>query len=394
MQSSRTDYLNDGLLYIKNGVRYRPFLSFTALRIFGLLIFGFTQFILVYFIFSLTTLIPIDQLNQEDANSLLDIIYGIIDGGSLSSTIKEFKEYLAYWPAVKGIYSLSRLVPPILILGLFARLIQKPQEVKKAFTQYFIMTALLFVAELIFYYFFFQEIFKEILIQENVDEKIIILSTMFLQEFMMFYANLNIFIDMLIAVIFFKFFMCNPKTTFFKNHIRIYRSLSILPVLYILVSGMLVGFEKLMYVSLPVWLISLFSNRGIYFFLIFACMCIYFKIRFKEKNENYISHLKNNSETLYFTVFICLVLLGITVVSKLFAFDTRMAIFKLDYAYNYYLLIPFVLVYNYSIKPRMRFAVILYAIYYIFIFFILFVFYSAILYFVIDIFVALSKSIV
>ena len=109
MQSSRTDYLNDGLLYIKNGVRYRPFLSFTALRIFGLLIFGFTQFILVYFIFSLTTLIPIDQLNQEDANSLLDIIYGIIDGGGLSSTIKEFKEYLAYKKSIYTIFYYDRV---------------------------------------------------------------------------------------------------------------------------------------------------------------------------------------------------------------------------------------------------------------------------------------------
>ncbi|MCR5112518.1 MAG: hypothetical protein K6A63_01120, partial [Acholeplasmatales bacterium] len=160
------------MLYYKNDIRYRPFLSFTTLRIVGLIIFGITQLLMAFYILLYTSIIPMEELNSDNVNNIFDLFLDLFVGDELEATVSEYKSLITIWPTVKIIYNVSRLVPPLLIAGLFGRLIQNPAKLKIIFFRYFSMTIILFIAELLFYYSFFDAMLEEIQTTNNLDETI------------------------------------------------------------------------------------------------------------------------------------------------------------------------------------------------------------------------------
>lgn len=395
MQALNFNEDTEVLVGIKNDLRYKPFLSFTTLRIIGLIVFGITQLILVTYIGMFTMVIPMEELNEDTAKTLMDVFSSLLEGGEISSTVSAFKVLVSVWPLVKSLYSVSRIVPPLLVVGMFGRLIQKPEKTMYEIIKYFIFTFIVFLAELMFYYMGFEQILSYIAEKENIDEYLIVATNLLAKNAMLFYSNLNIFLDMLLVVIFFKFYMTAPKSKFFKKHIKVYRSLSLLVVAYIIASTLIIGFEKQGAFQFPLILNSLLSARGIYVYLLFFFMCIYFKYRFphKKDNANYLGELqKSNLEIYNFTVFSCLVLLGLTLISRVCGLFPVLDDFRLDYAWNYFYLVPWILFYNYTIKPRFKYIVIFYALYYVFIGFILFGAYSNILMYIVEVFKVISNT--
>ena len=395
MQSLNFYENTEVLVGIKNDLRYKPFLSFTTLRIIGLIIFGFTQLVLVTYVGMFTTVISIEELNGDNAQTLIDLFASLLSEGELSTTIKEFKVLVTIWPLVKAIYSISRLVPPLLVVGLFGRLIQRPDKTVRVIIYYGVLTLIVFAAELIFYYMGFDQILLYLSEAENIEDYLIFAINRLAKTAMIFYSNLNIFLDMLLAVIFFKFYMLAPKSEFFKKHIKVYRSMSLLVVLYIIASTLIIGFEKNNIVKFPLALNSLLSARGIYVYLLFFAMCIYFRFRFPNLRNtgNYLGELqKSNLEIYNFTVFSCLILLGLTLISRFTELFSIFNGYRLDYAYNYFYLVPWILFYNYTIKPRFKYIVIFYGIYYAILGFILFGAYSYVLVYLLEVFKVISNT--
>lgn len=395
MQNVKSFEETELLLGIRNDIRYRPFLSFTTLRIIGLIIFGITQLILALYIGLFTIVIPVEELTSDSANTIFSVFSTLLEDGELSTTFASYKDLVMIWPIIKSLYTVSRLVPPLLIVGLFGKLIQTPNQLKGVFIKYLVMTLSLFIGELIFYYLTFDSLLDKLAASENIDELIVLLIKHFVKNVMIFYSNLNIFIDMLIAVIFFKFYMTSPKSKFFKRHLKLYRSFSLFPVIYILLSTFLIGFEKVGHVQFPLVLNSLLSARGIFVYAIFFAMCMYFRYRFPSAREkgNYIQILnRSNLEIYNFTVFSCFVLLMLSLISKVCAEFSVLVSFRLDYGLNYFYLIPWILLYNYTIKPRFKYINIFYGIYYLVVFFVLFGIYLMVIQYAIEVFKVISNT--
>ena len=215
MQNVKSFEETELLLGIRSDIRYRPFLSFTTLRIIGLIIFGITQLILASYIGLFTMVIPVEELTSDSANTIFSVFSTLLEDGELSTTFASYKDLVMIWPIVKSLYTVSRLVPPLLIVGLFGKLIQTPNQLKGVFIKYLVMTLFLFIGELIFYYLTFDTLLDRLAESENIDELIVLLVRRFVKNVMIFYSNLNIFIDMLIAVIFFKFYMTFLIITYF-----------------------------------------------------------------------------------------------------------------------------------------------------------------------------------
>lgn len=355
------------LVGFKRDIKYKPFLSFTTLRIIGLIVFGITQLVLALYLVAFTFVIPLDKLTDETVYSLFDLILSLFAEGEVISSLSMYKDLLSIWPFIKAVYSISRLVSPILILGLFGRLIQKPNNIKSIFIRYLIMTLLVFLVEIGFYYLTYDNLLDYLVEAENVDPKIVGMIQNLSKNAMLFYANLNMFLDLLISIIFFKFFISMPKIKYFQKHIKVYRSFSIFPILYIILSTIILGFEKKGIIQFPLIFNSLLSARGIYVYILFFPMCIYFKIRFRKcgNKVNYIQEMqKSNLEMFNFVVFSCLVLLVISLVSKLTLLWSDAIAFRLDFGTLYFYLIPIVLFYDFTIKPRFKYMIIFYGLYY------------------------------
>lgn len=351
----------------KLGIKFKPFLSFTTLRIFALAIFGLGHLALAVYILAMTTVVPIESVDSGNANNIIEMIIAFFSQNNIREIPSEFKNYIGLWPKVKAIYSLTRLVPLLMVIGLFSRLIQRRESITIIFVEYFIMSFLFYVGELFFYYTILKPFVTSFVETRELTSEISYTIYMVVKSIFETYSNINIFVDMLVAFFFFKFFMLDPRSKFFSNHKTIYRLIAWLTILYPIVSLILITLERSGRIFLPFYIVAGLSARGIYVYIIFISLCIYYKIRrwyvYSHKTIMMPSTNKNQ-EVFYFNIFLISILVLVSSISFILGKIINTGYFNFGLASKYYYISPLIFFYNHTIKARFKYINILYVFYY------------------------------
>ncbi len=357
----------------------KPFLTFTSFKVIGLILLGISQLTLAFYAFSYTIVIPVESIKDDTtAESIYNLIISVVSGNFNGEvdTIGAYKSLISNWPNIKNIFTLGKVVPIFLLIGLFSNLAQERKSIIRIIIKYGIFTVLFYVGELSFYYFFLIPTVDSIGESYLLDRVTIEVAEVGAVTAMSLFANFNIFIDLFMCSLFYFFVVYFPKKGFFKRHRKVFRSLVAIPVLYIIASMVFTYLAKTK-ITIPLDIMALFSSRGIYAHLFFYLITLYYKYRRKlyEKSNfqyglEFKRYIKTSSSRLDFALIIGLVMLLTSLYEKIF-YDLTMAkvfdfsLLSLGRGVHLYSFSFLLLFFDFTRRPRFKFFNVLYVVYYL-----------------------------
>ncbi|MCR5705408.1 MAG: hypothetical protein K6G48_01205 [Acholeplasmatales bacterium] len=371
---------------------YKPFLSFTTLRIVALIIFGITNLLLATYLLMYTSVIPESSLNPDNASNIFDIFIGLFVSGDLIDAASDYAELISLKDAVMTIYYGVRLVPLLMTIGLFGKLVQKRVNVKRIFIDYVCLSIIFYIFEITMYYTMLEPMVDTVMDAENITQSTKDLCYDLISMITRAYANVNMFIDLAACVVFYKFFMLRPKKDFFKKHMRIYRGLSLVPLVFVIMSMVLQGLERKYILDMPFALGAMLSSHGIYVYLVFIFLCVFYKYMYKKEKEEFFYYPDEGIGLFFYNSYLIIFIIIVSIVSRILGMFDSLRDFGLGYGRSYYLVSPLIVFYNHKIRARFRFLKLIYFMYYMVLFLILFGMYSEILDYIHLVIKALASS--
>ena len=112
--------------------RRKPFLTFTSFKVIGLILLGISQLTLAIYAFSYTLVIPVESVKDDTtAEGIYNLIISVVSGNFNGevNTIGAYKTLISNWPNVKNIFTLGKVVPIFLLIGLFSNLAQERKSI-------------------------------------------------------------------------------------------------------------------------------------------------------------------------------------------------------------------------------------------------------------------------
>lgn len=239
--------------FFSDAVKYRPRLSFLALKWIALV------------------LVTISQLAVWALSSL--------------------PEGSPYLPFFRFLHGLNQLTVPLLFVSLISCIFQKRSELPRTVAQYAVYALLFYGVEIFFFVELvipvLGEMIKELvagytglgteLTAEVLDGLIgELLYALFAQV-----SNFNVFMDSLLCGLVFLFVFYTPAWADTKAKRAVFRSLALLPALYIAASFVLHGLASFGKIRLDIYLGALLPHKRISYWLFFAGTLVYLKISLK-----------------------------------------------------------------------------------------------------------------
>lgn len=180
------------------------------------------------------------------------------------------------------------------------------------------------------------------------------------------FSNLNTFIDVFICTLFAFFVLYQPKFKHQKS-IKIFRTMTILPVIYIVASFILIGFNKMGYISYGIEFGALLIHRSYVCLLFFIFIILYIKYKRKtmsnEDDDKYLGYVNTNRGLMYFNIVIVSVLLVLSTFDFLLSFIPNSEYFNVGSSYYIIVGIPFLLLFNSQRKKHNKITNVLIASY-------------------------------
>lgn len=191
-------------------------------------------------------------------------------------------------------------------------------------------------------------------------------------------ANINVFSDLFCFILFICLIEVKPKKYFQGKKILIIRSLTIIPIAYIIVSYVLQVLDGFHIISLSFYAYVFMTTKSPLIFMLFCTVYLWIKnrehiyLKFGATREEYQEFLSTNRNSLYFSLVLILILLifaiieftiiaiiSFTVTSPLdenfFLIMYRLVkIFSLDECINTLIAIPLILLYSYTRDHKNR----------------------------------------
>ena len=373
--------------------RHKPFLTQTTFKIIGLFLLGISQLTLAFYAFSFTTALPVEEIPDSDnAADIFELLMNVLAGelSGETSLVSTYKILISIWPNVKDFYALGKVVPIFLLIGLFSTLVQERKSIFRIIIKYFIFTILFYLAEIIGYYFFLFPLIDALGESYLIDKTTLVIAEAGVYSLLGIFGNFNIFIDLFVCSLFFFFVVYVPKKGFFRKHFKLFRSLTVIPVLYLIASVIFTYLAKTK-IQIPLTILALFSSRGIYAHLFFWIITLYYKYRrviYKNNPNNqdleFKQYLKTGSSKLDFALVMGLAMLVICLFEKIFADLTSQHVFNFSYVslgrgIHLYCFVFLLLFFDFTKKPRFKFLKILYVIYYVILALVLFGVYAVVI---------------
>ncbi len=136
----------------------------------------------------------------------------------------------------------------------------------------------------------------------------------------------NLFIDLFLCTLFMFFLNYVPEKGFFLKHIRLFRALSLLPVLYEIGSLVIRMLSSAGKITPSFYVYPLLTTKPLFSFIMFIALALFLKRRerkFKKNGktpEEYKAFLKTNANSLHFSIHASIILVVTCVMDFLFFF--------------------------------------------------------------------------
>ena len=310
--------------FFENDIKYRGPLSYRYLRILAWISIAVSQIIVI--------------------NSITPILLGenLLGDG--------FELFLTF---------ISALYIPLFIIATFSTILNKSNPIKHVIIFYAIAYVALALALIFLYYRYINSLLAEFGV-ENADLKSI--SQSFGNKF-----EINVFADLLALSLFYFFIMYKPKKHFKGNKIYIFRLLSLLPLLFALISFLIKLFSNLGYYTLPFGLNIFLTTKSPFIYLLFILLTFWLRKREKKyyslggTQEGFLKFEKSNRNSLSFSIYISIVCLIISILDFILfvilyaGFEdglTYIDAFKIGDCSGLFIAIPVLLLFSYSRKHK------------------------------------------
>lgn len=152
------------------------------------------------------------------------------------------------------------------------------------------------------------------------------------------FVNANVFVDLLIFSLLFLFLFHYPK-----KHLKLFRSLVLFPLLYIIISFILMILYKLSIIELNFYLASFLPSKKILLHFLVLSYLFYLKIYNKNRESKVLESHK-------VSIFLTLIIIIICLIDFIFSFFPNLKTFGLGSSYYIFISIPFILMFDYK-KP-------------------------------------------
>lgn len=198
-----------------------------------------------------------------------------------------------YLPLFRFLHDLNRLTVPLLFVSLISGIFQKKSDLPRTVAQYAVCALLFYAVEIFFFVNLvipvLGEMLKELiegytgigaeLSAELLDEIIHeILYALFAQV-----SNFNVFMDSFLCGLIFLFVFYTPARADTKGKLLFFRALALLPTLYIAASFVLHGLASFGKIRLDIYLGALLPHKRIAYWLFFGSVLCYLKCAERKK---------------------------------------------------------------------------------------------------------------
>ncbi|MGN1227994.1 MAG: hypothetical protein ACI4TX_05075 [Christensenellales bacterium] len=309
------------LINTKGDIKFRGFLSARAMRILGYSLIVLTQFFVIIYSLSETISLP---------KWLIDI------AGNY--------EYIA------------PLSLPILSFAFFSMIISSRENIKQCILRYFIASILIYLAIILLfdrYLIGFMSVISEDY------ESARIYAEAFVMGLFGSFINYNIFVDLFLFAIFFYFLICKPKCIKTKYSLFLFRTLSFIPVIVVVLTFILYALHNFEIITLPLEVLPILPCRSICIYLIYFTIVIAMKIRqirMEKHNitaEQYKSYLYSNRNSLRFSVFSSIVIIVVCLFDFILSLLLPNAeLFGIGVSYSMMFVVPIILCFSYTRQPK------------------------------------------
>ena len=258
---------------LENDVRYRGPLSYRYLRIAGWIFLMFAQYgVLLGFS---------SKINPEAAtnSSLLSVLYFC-----------------------------KNMVMPLFLLATFATILNGSKTLKSMIALYSGATVLVYALFLLVHERYLGGLVSTIFELDHGDA-VAFVDRMIFNLNGSRYLTFNIFVDLLMCTLVYNFWVYKPKRVFVGKKLLIYRSFTLLPVLYELLSFELKVFASYGVINLPIYVYPVLTNKPPMTFLVFVLLVVFIKMRERlyrksgKSHEQYLEFLKTNANSYQFSRF-------------------------------------------------------------------------------------------
>ena len=175
--------------------------------------------------------------------------------------------------------------------------------------------------------------------------------------------NYNIFVDLALFSLFYFFMFYTPKNVNTKKKLRIFRAMSALPVLFVIIAIILYICDMFGIFEIPVAILALLPCRSPTFYVIFILISLFAKIREKRflsfggTEEEYNSYIKTRRNSLEISIVASIILVVVCLVDFLLVLIFPEVLLA-GFGYNFYLVFiaPLILLLAYSRQPKYKFV--------------------------------------
>ncbi len=167
------------------------------------------------------------------------------------------------------------------------------------------------------------------------------------------FINANIFVDFFLFSLIFLFLFHNPK-----KHIKLFRSLISLPLLYLIVSYILMVLYRNDIIELNFYVTTLFPSKNIILYLLVISYLVFLKIFNKNRDDK-------NLESYQVSLFLSLGIIVISLLDFGLSFIPNIKSYGLGNSYFVFISIPFIIMFDYKKEIKHKWIKYTYPIYYL-----------------------------
>ena len=250
----------------------------------------------------------------------------------------------------------STFALPVFLASNFCVIMSDKKSIVKKLIIYSVCALLIYVCILLIYYRYIFGIIDAILDDPTTSRE-----TAYNLTNLLFgkIINYNIFIDLSLFCLFYLFFFYTPKKIKTKKGLIAFRSLSILPIIIVIVSAILYSLHYKNVITLPIAILAIMPCRSLTFYAIFIILSFVIKLRqykflswggTQEEYRNYLATRRNSLEISSLASIIIAVISFIDLLFYLFVPE----VILYGIGYNFYLcaIIPLLFLLDYKKKPK------------------------------------------
>lgn len=180
-----------------------------------------------------------------------------------------------------------------------------------------------------------------------------------------YFSSLNVFIDLFLCALIYLFLFYTPKKIRSKKGIIVFRSLSSIPILYIVISFIFNILINYGYIVTNIYTKALFPSKGLINYFIFITMMLYLLFReriFNKVNKNkefkYEDYKKTNRYVINYSIVACLIFIFYSLLDTLIGLIPTISSLGFGNSLSLLFAIPFLLIHDFTAKPINKISVI------------------------------------